>query len=122
MRQPVRRSISLTNSSNTPRTFANIFISTPVSPGETDIAVYCPTTLYRLGSDLKPTIDSARQLRDLCDYDVLDELLIDDGALNEKYKMLVMFSGRHRRAAGLGQDHETGCSKGGCWCCWESRM
>src|SRR5207302_9941470 len=60
-------------------------------PGETEIAVYCPTTLYPLGADLKTTIDSSRQLRDLCDFDVLDELLIDDGALNEKYKMLVMF-------------------------------
>ncbi len=33
-----------------------------------------------------------RQLRDLCDFDVLDELLIADGALKpDKYKILIAF-------------------------------
>ncbi len=61
-------------------------------PGDTQIAVYCPTTMYRLGADLRPTIDSSRSLRDLCDFDVLDEALILDGALDPKsYKTLIIF-------------------------------
>lgn len=61
-------------------------------PGETEIALYCPTTLYRLGVSLHPTIVASYPLRDLCDYDVLDELLIADGALTTKrYKVLVLF-------------------------------
>ncbi|MEO7298863.1 MAG: family 14 glycosylhydrolase [Verrucomicrobiota bacterium] len=61
-------------------------------PGETEIALYCPTTLYRLGVNLHPTIVASYPLRDLCDYDVLDELLIADGALTTKrYKALVLF-------------------------------
>ncbi|HEX8521925.1 MAG TPA: family 14 glycosylhydrolase [Tepidisphaeraceae bacterium] len=59
--------------------------------GETDVAVLCPTTLYRLGGDLLKTIDSAMKLRDVADYDVLDELLIADGALTPRYKALVIF-------------------------------
>jgi hypothetical protein len=63
-------------------------------PGETEIAVYCPTTLWRLGGDLKKTIDASDQLRDLCDFDVLDELLINDGALSfPRYKALILFQG-----------------------------
>jgi hypothetical protein len=61
-------------------------------PGETEIAVYCPTTLYRLGGNLQPTIKAAYPLRDLCEFDVLDECLIDDGALNaNRYKTLLIF-------------------------------
>ena len=61
-------------------------------PGETEVAVLCPTTLYRLGGDLKPTITGAHKLRDLADFDVLDELLVLDGALtNDRYKVLVLF-------------------------------
>ena len=61
-------------------------------PGETEIAVYCPTTLYRLGGNLEPTIQAAYPLRDLCDFDVLDELLITNGALSPKrYKALLIF-------------------------------
>lgn len=61
-------------------------------PGETEIAVYCPTTLYRLGVNLHPTIVASYPLRDICDYDVLDELPISDGALTTKrYKALVLF-------------------------------
>lgn len=62
-------------------------------PGDTQVAVYCPTTLYRLGGDLEPTIRSSRRLRDVADFDVLDELLITDGALSDKYKLLVIFQG-----------------------------
>jgi hypothetical protein len=61
-------------------------------PGDTQIAVYCPTTLYRLGGNLQPTIDAAYPLRDLCEFDVLDELLIADGALTTKrYRALILF-------------------------------
>jgi hypothetical protein len=60
--------------------------------GDTELAVYCPTTLYRLGADLQPTIDAAYPLRDLCEFDVLDEVLINDGALTTKrYKALILF-------------------------------
>jgi hypothetical protein len=63
-------------------------------PGETEVAVLCPTTLYRLGGDLKPTIDWSHKLRDLTDFDVLDELLIADGALKiDRYKFLLIFQG-----------------------------
>jgi hypothetical protein len=61
-------------------------------PGATEVAVYRPTTLYRLGGSLEPTIQAAYPLRDLCDFDVLDELLIADGALSVKrYKAFVIF-------------------------------
>ncbi len=60
-------------------------------PGETEVALFCPTTYYRLGGDLGPTIRAANKLRDLCEFDVLDELLIEDGALTPaKYKVLVV--------------------------------
>jgi hypothetical protein len=61
-------------------------------PGETEIAVYGPTTLYRLGASLQPTIAAAVPLRDLCEFDVLDELLIADGALStSRWKDLLIF-------------------------------
>ena len=61
-------------------------------PGETEIAVYCPTTLYRLGENLQPTIAAGYPLRDLCEFDVLDELLIADGALTtRRYRALLLF-------------------------------
>ena len=63
-------------------------------PGDTQVAVYCPTTLYRLGADLSPTISAGQTLRDLCEYDVLDEALIADSALSPKrYKYLLVFQG-----------------------------
>ena len=72
------------------------------TPGDTEIAVFCPTTLWRLGGDLRPTIASVMKLRDFADFDVLDELLINDGALMQvrertdrgpryRYQILVMF-------------------------------
>jgi len=59
-------------------------------PGDTSVAVLCPTTLYRLGGDLGPTIRAADSLRDFTDFDVLDELLILDGALTKRYRALVI--------------------------------
>jgi hypothetical protein len=61
-------------------------------PGETQVAVYCPTTLYRLGANLWFTVQASNEMRDLCEYDVLDELLIRDGALTtQRYKALVIY-------------------------------
>lgn len=61
-------------------------------PGDTEIAVYGPTTLYRLGASLRPTVSACAPLRDLCEFDVLDELLIADGALTtRRYKALILF-------------------------------
>ncbi|PWU18507.1 MAG: hypothetical protein C5B50_08970 [Verrucomicrobia bacterium] len=61
-------------------------------PGETEVAVYCPTTLYRLGGSLDPTIAASARLRGLCDFDVLDELLITDGALTrQRYRAMILF-------------------------------
>jgi hypothetical protein len=61
-------------------------------PGETEVAVFCPTTLHRLGGDLSPTIQAGYPLRDFCEYDVLDELLIQDGILKpDRYKVLLIF-------------------------------
>ena len=61
-------------------------------PGETEVAVYCPTTLYRLGANLGYTIQASNEMRDICEYDVLDEALIMDGALTpQRYKTLVIY-------------------------------
>lgn len=60
---------------------------------DTQVAVLCPTTLYRLGGDVGVTIRAATQLRDLTDYDVLDELLVKDGALTKRYKALLILQG-----------------------------
>ena len=63
--------------------------------GDTEIALFCPTTFYRLGGSLQPTIQAAYPLRDLCEFDVLDELLIADGALTtNRYKALIIFQAR----------------------------
>ena len=60
--------------------------------GDTEIAVFCPTTFYRLGGSLVPTIQAGGPLRDLCEFDVLDELLIADHALTtNRYKALLIF-------------------------------
>lgn len=62
--------------------------------GDTDVALLCPTTLYRLGGDLGPSIRAADRLRDITDYDVLDEMLVTDGALDQgRYHKLVMLQG-----------------------------
>jgi hypothetical protein len=60
-------------------------------PGETDVALFCPTTLHRLGGNLTPTIQAGYPLRDFCEYAVLDELLIADGILTPtRYKTLLI--------------------------------
>src|SRR6476620_4138350 len=61
-------------------------------PGETEVAVYCPTTLYRLNGNLGFTIQASNEMRDACEYDVLDEALILEGALStRRYKALVVY-------------------------------
>ena len=49
-----------------------------------------PLATRELG--LAPTIDGAVMMRDISDYDVVDERLVQDGAL-EKYRFLVIFQG-----------------------------
>ncbi len=72
-------------------------------PGETRVAVLCPTTLYRLGGDLRPTIQARERLRDFTDFDVLDELLILDGTLTSRYRALVIFQSDYMNPAVQGK-------------------
>lgn len=57
---------------------------------KTSVAVYAPITDFRLGRSLETTIHACQRLRDLTDFDVLDELLIRDGFLS-KYTHLILF-------------------------------
>ena len=50
--------------------------------GITDVAFLAPTTLYYLNGNVMRIVERGELLRDLFDYDVLDELLISDGALS----------------------------------------
>ena len=60
---------------------------------ETELSVLCPTTFYRLGADLGPTIRASYPLRELTDFDVLDELIVLDGALDKRYRTLLIAQG-----------------------------
>jgi hypothetical protein len=55
--------------------------------GITDVALLAPTTLYYLNGNVMRIVERGELLRDLFDYDVLDELLISDGALSN-YRIL----------------------------------
>ncbi|HNT33900.1 MAG TPA: hypothetical protein PKH07_02760, partial [bacterium] len=57
---------------------------------KTTTAVYAPITDFRFGRSLAPTIHASQKLRDVTDFDVLDELLIRDGFLS-RYTHLVLF-------------------------------
>lgn len=59
-----------------------------------DIAVFFPTTDHRLRSQDWPanTIGGANHLRETLDYDLVDERMIRDGALN-KYRLLIALDG-----------------------------
>ncbi|MBN1902940.1 beta-galactosidase, partial [Candidatus Sumerlaeota bacterium] len=69
--------------------------------GMTEIALLAPTTKYFLNGDVMPAVNSGMELRDVVDYDVLDELLIKDGILDSggvsgksqifNYRILVAF-------------------------------
>jgi hypothetical protein len=64
------------------------------TPSLTDVAVYCPTTWYRLNGDLQPVIQGAASLRDLTDFEVADELLIQDDYLRKsKTRVLLWLQG-----------------------------
>lgn len=56
--------------------------------GKTDVALLAPTTIYYLNGDVMPSIEAGMALRDRFDYDVLDELLVNDGAL-PPYRVLI---------------------------------
>jgi hypothetical protein len=65
-----------------------------------ETAVFLPTTESYLQEHpiaarelgLAPTLEGARIMRDISDYDVVDERLVQDGAL-DKYRYLVVFQG-----------------------------
>ncbi len=56
--------------------------------GQVSAAILAPTTLHYLNENVMPAIEKGSTLRDLFDYDVLDEQLIRDGALR-KYPVLI---------------------------------
>lgn len=63
-------------------------------PSITDVAVYCPTTWYRMNGDLWPAIRIADGLRDITDFEVADELLISDDYLTKaNVRMLIWIDG-----------------------------
>ena len=63
-------------------------------PSITDVAVYCPTTWYRMNGDIWPVIHAADALRDITDFEVADELLIEEDYLTKsKTRVLVWLGG-----------------------------
>jgi hypothetical protein len=63
-------------------------------PSITDVAVYCPTTWYRMNGDLWPMIRAADSLRDITDFEVADEVLIRDDYLSKaKIRVLIWLRG-----------------------------
>ena len=63
-------------------------------PSITDVAVYCPTTWYRMNGDIWPVIRAADALRDITDFEVADELLIEDDYLaKSKTRVLIWLGG-----------------------------
>jgi hypothetical protein len=57
--------------------------------GRTQVAFLAPTTDYFLNADVMPLVQQGMKLRDHLDYDVLDELLVRDGAADH-YRILVV--------------------------------
>ena len=63
-------------------------------PSITDVAVYCPTTWYRMNGSLAPTIQGADGLRDITDFEVADECMIkDDYLAKRKIRVLLWLQG-----------------------------
>lgn len=63
-------------------------------PSITDVAVYWPTTWYRMNGDIWPVIRTADGLRDITDFEVADELLIEDDYLTKsKTRVLIWLGG-----------------------------
>jgi len=53
-------------------------------PSITDVAVYCPTTWYRMNGSLATCIQGADALRDITDFEVADECMIKDDYLAKR--------------------------------------
>lgn len=62
-------------------------------PSITDVAMYCPTTWYRMNGDVWPVIRAVDTLRDITDFEVADELLITDGYLNKSMTRVLVWLG-----------------------------
>jgi hypothetical protein len=63
-------------------------------PSITDVAVYCPTTWYRMNGSLATTIQGADGLRDITDFEVADECMIKDDYLAKgKIRVLLWLQG-----------------------------
>jgi|GEM_PF-912199 len=62
-------------------------------PSITDVAVYCPTTWYRMNGDIWPVIRTADSLRDITDFEVADELLIEDDYLTKSNIRVLIWLG-----------------------------
>lgn len=62
-------------------------------PSITDVAVYCPTTWYRMNGDVWPVIRTADGLRDITDFEVADELLIEDDYLTRSQTRVLIWLG-----------------------------
>lgn len=69
---------------------------------KTDVALLAPTTVYYLNGGIAEAVDNGMALRDYFDYDVLDELLVTDGAL-ESYRVLIATGCRVIDPASLGK-------------------
>ncbi len=63
------------------------------TPGDTIRSGALPDDALQARADVWPTIRAAGAMRDLTDYDVLDEMLVEDGALTDRYRVLVIFQG-----------------------------
>lgn len=61
------------------------------TPSLTDVAVYCPTTWYRLNGDLQPAIREADSLREVTDFEVADELLLANDYLRKTRKRVLLW-------------------------------
>lgn len=68
-----------------------------------DVALFYPQTDARLHPERTMAVkffEAASTLRDVMDYDILDERLIDDGAL-KGYRVLALFEGSYMEASAL---------------------
>ncbi|MHB0998618.1 MAG: beta-galactosidase [Armatimonadota bacterium] len=63
-------------------------------PSITDVAVFCPTTWYRMNGDLWPMIRSVDTLREITDFEVADEIIVaDDYLAKSKTRVLLWLGG-----------------------------
>lgn len=57
--------------------------------GVTDVACFLPTTWYLLGGDVSQSIILGTALREITDFDVADEVLLQEGLLDQ-YRVLIL--------------------------------